>query len=222
MGVESKNPAGQQLGDATPDAARRRHITEAKIGGERVAVDLARPAAMGHQRLELRAENDEPTETSPEQRLDAEAVARQREHTLTAIPQGEREHAAHAPRRLLEPPNGASLGDHLGIGMAAEGPARRQKVGAQLLRVIELTIVVEDETAAGRHHRLPAGRREVDDGEPALGKPKACVAIDPYIAFVGTAVDQRAAHGAGTRDQLGAAASTRDVEETGNSAHRSA
>ncbi len=51
--------------DAAIDRARPRHVAEAQIGGERIAVELGRPARIGAERLQLGAEQEAAVEFAP-------------------------------------------------------------------------------------------------------------------------------------------------------------
>ena len=54
--------------------------------------------------------------------------------------------------------------------------------------IIDLAIVDDDVAARLRMHRLVAGRRDVDDGEPVVGEADATARVEPDAAVVGTAI----------------------------------
>ena len=110
----------RQLVDAAIDRVRRRHIAEAQIGGEGVAVECDRPRAIGAQRLQLGAEQEHPVELAPIERLDAEPVADEVEHPLAPVPQRHREHTEQPLDGRRHPPFGGTLDNDLGVAVAAE------------------------------------------------------------------------------------------------------
>ena len=123
---------------------------------------------MSAQGLQFRAEKKQIAEGGPIKRLDAQTVANQRQGAFLAVPKREGEHAdqpfdgpGHAEGR-------AGFEDHLGIGMAAKANAACGQLRADFLVAVNLAVIDDDETAAGRNHRLMAGGREIDDREPAL------------------------------------------------------
>ncbi len=81
-GSEDQQRPGQQLVKAAKDAVRRRYVPPAHVGGKTRAVDLRRPARMGSQPLDLGGEQKQLAESAPEQRLDSQAVAGQRQGPL--------------------------------------------------------------------------------------------------------------------------------------------
>src|SRR5581483_11948157 len=74
------------------------------------------------------------------------------------------------------------------VGVAAEALAFRLELVAQLPEVVDLAVEHDDVAAVGRMHRLVAGLREVDDGEPA--EPQARLAFAPRRVLVRTPVLQ--------------------------------
>ena len=118
------------------------------------------------------------------QRLDAEAVARQEQRLLVAVPQREREHAAEALDAVLAP-RLPGVHDDLGVAARAEDVAERLQLGDQLLVVVDLAVEDDDDAAVLVEQRLLAGR-EVDDRQAAVAEADA--RLDVKAAFVGAAM----------------------------------
>src|SRR5215208_8010634 len=58
-------------------------------------------------------------------------------------------------------------------------------LGPQRSMIVDLAIVVEDQSPVRREHRLMPRRREVDDGQTAVPKADATLAIDPNAFVIG-------------------------------------
>lgn len=81
--------------------------------------------------------------------------------------------------------------------MAAKAGAFGFEFAAQLAEIINLAVEGDDEAAVGRGHRLMAGRRQIDDGKPAMGERDAGVRIAPEAVIVGAAMGETVGHGGG-------------------------
>ena len=151
---------------------------------------------MRHQRAQLRAEQQDAVEYRPVERLDARAG-----RARGAASGSRRSNSAKANMptkrcdRLLRPPLDAGREHHLGVGAAAEAVSALGQFRAQLPKVVDLAVVGDDVAAAGRMHRLRAGRREVDDRQPAVAEPDAGLRIAPASAAVRSAVSKGVRHG---------------------------
>ena len=125
-----------------------------------------------------------------EQRLDAEAVARENEPAGAAVPQRYREHAAQplgeAVAVLLE-----EVHDHLGVAARPEAVAGRLELGAELGVVVDLPVLNDVDAAVLAGHRLmPSG--EVDDRQAARGERDG--PGDHVAVVVRAAMHERGAH----------------------------
>ena len=193
-GSQDQEMAGQQLVQAAMDAVRRGNVAPPHEGAEASAVDLRRPARVRTQRLQLGAEQEQRAELAPEQRLEADPVAGQGHGAGGAVPDGEREHADEPAQGRLDPPGGASLDQDLGIRMPAEGPPRRGQLGPQLGMIVDLAIVGQHQTAAGRDHRLVTRRREIHDRKTPVRQRHPGYRVGPHAGIVGPAMAQRCRH----------------------------
>ena len=165
--------SGLELVDAAVDAVRGRHVPPAHVGAKALPVDLRRPAIVGAQCLQLRAEHEQAAESRPVERLDADPIARQVQRSRLPIPRGEGEHAVEPLQRRRHTPMGAGLDQHLAVRLPAKHSSRGGQLEAQLGVVVDLAVVGQDEAPAGGEHRLPAGRREVEDRQAAGARAKS-------------------------------------------------
>jgi hypothetical protein len=81
--------------------------------------------------------------------------------------------------------------------MAAEFAAQRFELGADLGEIINFAVEGNDEAAAGRDHRLRAGRRQVDDREAAMAERQSRLSIAPDIAGIRPAMKHDIGHALG-------------------------
>ena len=196
-----------RLRDASPDEEA------GAPGGGRRSIDTA----AGKEGLDLRREPQHAAGVRVVQRLDAEPVAGQEQTAPPCIPYRERE---HAPQPVDH--RGAvaivQVQQHLGIGSRPEAPPRRLQLSAEAAIVVDLAVERDHEPIAVKGHRLRAGRRGIDDGQPAMGQSDAPRRIQPVAPAVRTArrhvvpgPDQ------GARVHRGRVASPREV--SGDSTH---
>src|SRR6185437_8342176 len=167
---------------------------EAKQLRERLAIHLAPPAAMGAQRLELRAEDESIAELPVVERLLAEAVACERERALVGVPECEGKHSAAALQRADEAPFLDGSKQYFRVAAAAKARAMRAQLGAQSPVVIDLAVVGDREAPARGAHRLGAERRQIDDREAAVAERHRRLRIQPESLVVRPAMAQRGRH----------------------------
>ena len=104
--------------------------------------------------------------------------------------------------------------------MPLEAPTTRLKLGAEIAGIVDLAVVGEDAGAAARHHRLRAGRRQIDDGEAGVTEHHAGIGVGPQAMRIGAAMIERRRHGAPERLQLLRAGTALKVQEPRDAAHR--
>src|SRR5204863_8874335 len=85
--LQRKNAPWFELMHALINRIRRRYVIVPHERGHRVTVDFRRPAGMGAQCLQFRAEQKKWPEFCPIQRLDTEPIADERERAIAAVPQ---------------------------------------------------------------------------------------------------------------------------------------
>src|SRR6266849_6200297 len=101
-----------------------------------VPVQRTRDGRMTEQRLRLRGEEKEGAALPVVERLLAEAIPREQQPPLAAVPEGEGEHTpklldARRPERLV------GLQDDLGVALRPEGVPLRLQRGAQVTEVVD-------------------------------------------------------------------------------------
>ena len=156
---------------AAVQRARRRHRAPRQVQvhgvGSRRAIE-ARPPRAAHP---ISEPNTRPSPvTGPEQRLDADGIAREHEAPAPLVPEREREHPvelAHEVRAVLL----VEVDEHLGVGArdGTGGPAPRVRSRSARV-VVDLAVEDDPDRAVLVGLRLGAGV-EVDDAQPAEGQP---------------------------------------------------
>src|SRR5690349_20851996 len=82
-----------------------------------------------------------------------------------------------------------------GVGAPAKLNVKvADQLGAQVSIVVDFTVKNADETPAGRHHRLVASRRDINDGEPPKSESYAAFGIGPVPFIVWPTVRHRTGH----------------------------
>ena len=139
--------------------------------GENFRIEGAVDPGQGEKRLEFGGEDEGAGVIAVMQRLDAEAVARQEQPTLSGIPDGEGPHAIEAQLALLSP---LRIGgeDDLAVGVGDETVAEATQLLAQLEIVVDLAVIGQPVAPLGIGHRLAGPFGEVEDGEPTMAEPK--------------------------------------------------
>jgi hypothetical protein len=191
-----------------------RHIAQREISLDGARVDLLAQAAMGHQALQLGAEQ-QPAVLGQRvvQRLHAQAVAGHEKAVAAAVVNHEGEHAAQVVHAILAPVLPGAH-DGFGIALGAEHVAVAAQFVHQLQVVVDLAVehqrhrlvVVEDGLLAGR---------DVDDRQAAVAETHA--GLDVQVAFVRPAVVLGLVHPVQAL-ALGEALAA-GVEQTGDAAH---
>jgi hypothetical protein len=211
--------ARHQLERPLVDAVRRRDVVQPQQQGQRIAVDAVVEIRMAPQRLQFGAEHQRVAGPAVVQRLLADAVARQPQAALAAVPQRQSEHAVAAAQAFLHAPGGERRQQHLGVGVAAEARTRRFESRAQLGEVVDLAVVGEHVAAIHRGHRLVPQRRQVEDAQALVRQRDARGRVRPDAAVVRPAVLQCPAHRAGQRRQFLFLPRRRRQQQARQSAH---
>src|SRR6185437_8523110 len=182
--------AREQLADSLEERLLAGHEPGGEELGQHLGIERGRDAPGREDRLDLGGEQQLVARPRPVQRLDAEAVARQEEPPLAAVPDREREHpleALDAALALLL----VEVEDGLGVGAAAVAVAALLELRAQRRVVVDLAVVDEPDALVLVRHRLRAAR-QVDDREPPVAEANR--AVEPQPLAVGAAMAQRLAH----------------------------
>jgi hypothetical protein len=130
-------------------------------------VDAAPDAGHFEQRTDLGGDGEMTAAARPEQRLDAEGIARQEQFPAFAVEHDEGVHAGEAVERLFAPVR-IGRDEHLAVGRGAEHVPVALEGLAQLDVIVDLAIEDEHVAAVRRCHRLVGAGVEIDDREPAV------------------------------------------------------
>src|SRR5690606_21362064 len=171
--------------------------------------------------LQFRSKYEPTAGPSIVKRLFSDPVARKVQDLVMFVPQTEGEHSLDRPQCALEAIAVDQGQQDLGIGVPTKPIAGLDTLLAQLLKIIDLAVVNDYVPAAGRHHRLMTGQREIDDGQPSVSKIDPYFGIAPNSAVIRAAMDQRIGQ---SLDLLSIGFSRllqAQVDETHYAAHRS-
>ena len=217
--VGHQQMARHHLLDALVAGERRGHVTEGQVVVEGLEVRLAIDVG-GHQRLQLRREQQLVRIGTEVQRLDAQPVTPDDQAAPPRIPEGEGEHASQVGREV-------ELVVLVQVENDLDVAARPEAVSAVLQRRRELTVVVDLAVADEPQRLVLVGDRlhaalEVDDREAA--HPHGQRAARHHGAAVGPAVHERVAHGLDRPPRRGVglapvAPEREQVKSSGDSTH---
>ena len=129
---------------------------------ENLRIEGAVDPGKREKRLELGGENEDAGVIAVMQRLDAEAVARQKQPPLAGIPDGEGPHAVETKLALLAP-LGIGSQDDLAVGVGDEAVTETAEFLAQFNVVVDLAVIGQPVAPLGIGHRLPGPFGEVKD-----------------------------------------------------------
>ena len=173
------------------------------------------------QRGDLRAEQERVADPSIDQRLLAEAIAREHEATLPAPPPSEREHALDRVERGLEPPRHEGGQQHFRVGVTS--PRRRVPLRLEprthVFRVVDLAVEHEHIAAVGGDQGLVAGRARVQHGQPTEAQGEAGSLVDPRALGIGPAGAKSGRHGRQASEHLTPLQGSRSDEVSRQAAH---
>ena len=126
-----------------------------------------------HERALLRCENKALRRHRIEQRLDAEAVAREKQFFGLGVEDRQRPHAVEARQHPFLPRLPRRKND-LGIRLGAEHRALRFEFAPKLEEIVDFAIEDDHMATIGGHHRLVAARSRIDDRQPTVAKGDIC------------------------------------------------
>ena len=182
--------AGGSLRTARRRRARRRHVAVGEVGVERGVVDVGGDLRVAHERAHLRGEREGAVAMRVEQRLLAEAVARDQQAPAAAVPEREGEHAVQV-LHAVDPVLLVEVHDHLRVALGREAVAGPLEPVAQLAVVVDLAVEDDHDRAVLVGDRLVAGR-EVDHAQALDAEPGAVGREDAPL--VGAAMLEARAH----------------------------
>ena len=149
------------------DGATIRHETELEILCECFLVEVAGPAA-GAQRPNGRREADAAVSLGIHEGFYPQPVANQVQRALCIVPQRKREHPPQTGDQAMDSPAVVSMQQDFGVGPATELRAGGGELRRQRAKVVDRAVEDDPQGSVGRHHRLPAGIAEVENGEAPM------------------------------------------------------
>jgi hypothetical protein len=185
-----------QLSHAANDRCRCRNVLVGHEVVDGAEVEFAIDHLTGHDRFELRPEDDAMRSVEYVQRLDTQSIPGQQQTTTTDVKDGESEHSVQAVEALL-PPLLESTKDDLGIRGGSKVVPESEQFFPQRGVTVDLAIEHDNDGPIFVAHRLLPGCR-VYDGESAHAQ--SYWTVDPPSFVVWSAMHQRAGHSA---DDLG-------------------
>nr|WP_254127036.1 hypothetical protein [Aquihabitans sp. G128] len=159
---------------------------------QRHRVDGRVDTAAGEDGRQGRGEAEPPAHVGQVQRLDPQAVAAEQQAPAVTLGDGEGEHA-HQPFDEAVAPLPVGLEQHLGVAVGEEPVALVGQLAAQLRVVVDAAVEGHGQAELGVVHRLLAGGREVDDGQPAVAQRH--LPLRPTAPGVGATGHHRVGHG---------------------------
>jgi len=192
---QASRPRRWELGEAPVDAVGGRHAVVSQVERHDVAVDLAAKGGVRPQRLELRTEEERPARPAVVHRLLAEAVARQMQASLVAVPQRQGEHTGAAHQGVVQSPPLHRGEQDLGVRRPPEAMPAALELGAQLGEVVDLAVVGEHVAAIRGFHRLVPGLGQVDHGQTTGPERHTRRLIDERPGVVRAPVGDGVGHG---------------------------
>jgi hypothetical protein len=182
-----------QLVDAAQRRQRRGHVAVGEVGVDRLAVDLARDLVVGQQRGHLGGEAEDAVAQAVEERLLADAIARDQALLPARVPEREREHPVQ-PLDAVDAVLLVEVRDDLGVAVCRQRVPARDELLAQLAVVVDLAVQDDRDGAVLVEDRLVAGG-EVDHAQALDPQRDVGGAEDP--ARVRPAVLEARAHALG-------------------------
>ncbi len=140
-------------------------------------------------RLDLRSEHQPARVLTQIQRLGSEAIAREQQLVLAAVPDREREDPIEAVEHA-HPPFLVAVHEHFAVGVRDELVAARLEQPAQLAVVVDLAVVGQPDRVVLVGHRLMACLAQVDDRQAPVSEPDRPVEVKALV--VGPAVSDAA------------------------------
>ncbi len=186
---------GRQLMNALEGSQRRGHRLVNQVRIDRLRVDLWLRAVQFEDRVDGRCEQQVSGDMRVEQRFLPRPIASDVDLPRAFVPDGEGEHSIDALQKFFPTPGPVAVQQRFRIGLRKERIVRLQLL-TQLQVIVDLAIEDQNRVAILADHGLMAGRREIDDGEPA--EPECRVVVGVYPPVVRTTVDHqiRGAHDA--------------------------
>ena len=128
-----------------------------------------------------------------EQRLFAGPVTREKQPLRIGVEQRERKHSVQVLQGI-ESPFPVGFQNHFGVGRGTKTVPSFFELAAHVLVVVDLAVEDDLKLPGSVRHRLPAGRRQIDDREATVTERDAAVRRNPGTLIVWAAMRQGVAH----------------------------
>ena len=125
---------------------------------------------------------------SPDQRLDAQAIACQNDLAASFVDDRKREHPVET-RKDADPPFLVAVEDDLGVALCAEAMTMRLELVTENGVVVDLAVERQMDVVPLVRHRVDDRLRQVDDGQPRVDESSSSPDHGP--ARVGAARRER-------------------------------
>jgi len=185
-------------------------------------LDRARDGGVGQDRLDLGREPEDAAMATKINGLDADPVARHRQHVPGRVPDGESEHAVEAFQQTVDPPFPVAVNEDLGVGMiGAKSVTGVFQLAPERKMVVDLAVEGDPNGTVRVGHGLGGSIGKVDNGEPAVGEADATVLGFPASLSVWSPVRHAVAHGLHGRDKTPVSPGGVHEHQAGYAAHGS-
>jgi hypothetical protein len=182
--VDAQQLARQHAPDVAEDRAAAGDVVECQVVVDRARVDFEVRAGQRAQRVDRRRVGERAARRRDEERLLAEAVAREPEDALAPVVDREREHPVDALEQTAHSPCVEALREDLGVAVRSEADAAIGELALELAVVVDLAVLEGDHLAVAREERLRAAG-DVDHREAS--HREADVAVEVLAGAVGAA-----------------------------------
>ena len=203
-----------QLAHTAVDGLGRGDVLVRKIVGQRLEVHFRADSSGWKQGLDLRAKHQPASVPGIEQRLLAEAVARQDQFLRATVPKRDREHAPQLGEAGLAELF-IQVDDSLRVRPCPERVAAREVPAVQLFEVVNLSVEHDPDRLVLIRERLAAAF-DVDDGESSVRQAQRAATVETLV------IGPTMADGIGHGFQRGALNDhfTAWLEDSANPAHK--
>ena len=155
------------------------HIPEFEELQDRLRVDAAAESRRSQGRDGGR-EGDLAKALAKHQRLDAQPVARERQHAPRIIPHGESEHAAKAADQSVDSPLPVAVQEYLGIAIRPEPIAATLEFAAQFQEIVNATVEDNADLAVVGEHRLTPRLAQIQNRQAAVAQAGAVPVLQAF------------------------------------------
>ena len=148
---------------------------------KRVEIECGQRLVPNQNRLDFRAEVEPIPDDRVVQWLDADAISRQEQRPVTAVPQGNREHATKHRERLLAPLL-VGVDNRLGVARGGESMTACREIRAECHVVVDFAVEDDPDGAALVGDGL-LSRGHIDNGQTPHAEGNPVFDVDPLVIW---------------------------------------